>query len=72
MFKRVFSLLLCAVLLCQGCLAFAETEPAAQPQGAPETLAARVLTVEHEILPESVRLFCAGKLGVDGRHVHVL
>ena len=38
----------------------------------PETLAARVLTVEHEILPESVRLFCAGKLGVDGRHVHVL
>lgn len=38
----------------------------------PETLAARVLTVEHEILPETVRLFCAGKLGVDGRHVHVL
>ena len=38
----------------------------------PETLAARVLEVEHEILPESVRLFCAGKLGVHGRHVHVL
>lgn len=38
----------------------------------PQTLAARVLTVEHEILPESVRLFCAGKLGVDERHVHVL
>ena len=38
----------------------------------PETLAARVLAVEHEILPESVRLFCAEKLGVDGRHVHVL
>ena len=37
-----------------------------------EALAARVLEVEHEILPESVRLFCAGKLGVDGRHVHVL
>lgn len=37
-----------------------------------DTLAARVLTVEHEILPESVRLFCAGKLGVDGRRVHVL
>ena len=33
---------------------------------------ARVLTVEHEILPESVRLFCAEKLGVDGRQVHVL
>ena len=38
----------------------------------PETLAARVLIVEHEILPESVRLFCAEKLGVDGRQVHVL
>ncbi len=38
----------------------------------PDMLAARVLEVEHEILPESVRLFCAGKLGVDGRHVHVL
>ena len=38
----------------------------------PETLAARVLTVEHRILPESVRLYCAGKLRVDGRHVHVL
>ena len=41
MFKRVFSLLLCAVLLCQGCLAFAEADPAAQPQCAPEALAAR-------------------------------
>lgn len=38
----------------------------------PDTLAARVLMVEHEILPESVRLYCAGKLGVDGRQVHVL
>ena len=38
----------------------------------PDTLAARVLTVEHRILPESVCLFCAGKLGVDGRRVHVL
>ena len=38
----------------------------------PDTLAARVLTVEHEILPESVRLYCAGKLGVDGRRIHVL
>ena len=38
----------------------------------PDTLAARVLTVEHRILPESVRLFCAGKLGVDGRRVYVL
>lgn len=38
----------------------------------PDMLAERILTVEHQILPESVKLFCAGKLGVDGRHVHVL
>jgi len=37
-----------------------------------DTLAARVLTVEHRILPESVRLFCDGKLRVDGRRVRVL
>lgn len=38
----------------------------------PETLAARVLTVEHQILPESVALFCQGKLRVDGNRVIVL
>ena len=48
MFKRVFSLFLCAVLLCQGCLAFAEADPAAQPQGAPETLAARYALLYEE------------------------
>lgn len=37
-----------------------------------DTLAARVLTVEHQILPESVALFCDGKLQVDGNKVHVL
>ena len=37
-----------------------------------DTLAARVLTVEHQILPESVELYCAGKLRVDGNRVHVL
>lgn len=37
-----------------------------------DTLAARVLTVEHQILPESVALYCAGKLRVDGNRVHVL
>ena len=37
-----------------------------------DTLAARVLNVEHQILPESVALYCAGKLRVDGNRVHVL
>ncbi len=36
------------------------------------TLAARVLTAEHRILPRSVALFCDEKLWVDGRRVRVL
>ena len=35
-------------------------------------LAARVLAVEHTILPQSVALFCDGKLRVDGRRVRVV
>lgn len=38
----------------------------------PETLAARVLVEEHQALPEAVRLFCAGRLRIDGRVVRVL
>jgi len=38
----------------------------------PKDLAARVLTVEHEIIVETVALFCANKLSVDGRKVVVL
>lgn len=38
----------------------------------PETLAARVLVEEHVAYPEAVRLYCAGRLRVDGRVVHVL
>jgi len=34
-----------------------------------ETLAARILTVEHELLPEAVKLFIEGRLLVNGRHV---
>lgn len=34
-----------------------------------ETLKAKVLTVEHEILPETIRLFCEGKLFIKGRKV---
>jgi len=38
----------------------------------PETLAARVLLEEHKALPEAVRLFCAGRLRIEGRIVHIL
>jgi phosphoribosylglycinamide formyltransferase-1 len=39
------------------------------PNDTPETLAQRVLKVEHQIYPEAVRLFCEGKVKVtdDGR-----
>lgn len=38
----------------------------------PETLAARVLEVEHRILPAAVRLFCEGRLRIEGRKVLVV
>jgi len=34
-----------------------------------ETLSARILKQEHRIYPEAVRLFCAGRLKVEGRRV---
>jgi len=38
----------------------------------PDTLAARVLVEEHEAYPEAVRLYCAGRLQIDGRRVRIL
>lgn len=35
----------------------------------PETLAARVLSLEHELLPAAVRLLASGQLRVEGRRV---
>ena len=35
----------------------------------PDTLAAKVLTQEHQILPYAVRLFCEGRLAVEGLRV---
>ena len=35
----------------------------------PETLAARILTEEHRLYPEAVRLFAEGRLKVEGRRV---
>jgi phosphoribosylglycinamide formyltransferase 1 len=37
----------------------------------PETLAARILEVEHRIYPEAIRLFAEGKVTVEGRRVRV-
>lgn len=37
----------------------------------PETLAARVLKVEHQLYPEAVRLFAEGKVRVNGRRVYI-
>ena len=37
----------------------------------PETLAARVLEVEHEILVQSVRYLCEGRLSLSGRRVRI-
>jgi phosphoribosylglycinamide formyltransferase-1 len=37
----------------------------------PESLAARVLALEHRLLPAAVRAFCEGRLVIDGRQVRV-
>lgn len=36
------------------------------------TLAARVLVVEHWLLPQAVALYCSGRLSVQGRQVHIM
>jgi phosphoribosylglycinamide formyltransferase-1 len=42
------------------------------PGDTPETLAERVLKVEHQIYPEAVRLFCEGKIKVENERVKIL
>lgn len=42
------------------------------PTDTPETLAERVLKVEHRLYPEAVRLFCEGKIKVENDRVKVL
>jgi phosphoribosylglycinamide formyltransferase-1 len=37
----------------------------------PEDVAGRLHEIEHRLLPRAVRLFCAGRLEVSGRHVRV-
>ena len=42
-----------------------------EPDDTPETLAARVLAVEHRLYPEALRLFAEGRVRVEGRRVHI-
>jgi phosphoribosylglycinamide formyltransferase 1 len=37
-----------------------------------ESLHDRLKHLEHRLLPESVALFCADRLRVDGRHVRII
>jgi len=38
----------------------------------PDSLAARVLALEHRLLPAAVRAFCEGRLVIEGRQVRVM
>jgi phosphoribosylglycinamide formyltransferase-1 len=38
----------------------------------PASLHARVQAVEHRLLPDAVRAFCAGQLKTEGRHVRII
>jgi len=42
------------------------------PEDTAETLAARVLEVEHKLLPDAVRLYCEGRLKIEGRKVRII
>lgn len=42
-----------------------------RPDDTPEDLANRVLTYEHRLYPETLRLFAEEKIRIDGRTVHV-
>ena len=42
-----------------------------RPDDTPETLAARVLAVEHRLYPEALSLFAEGYVRVEGRRVHI-
>lgn len=43
-----------------------------EPGDTAETLAARVLKVEHRLFPEALRLFASDRIRVEGRHVTIL
>ena len=43
-----------------------------EPDDTPETLAARILKVEHEIYPEAIGLFAEGRVRIEGRRIRSL
>lgn len=43
-----------------------------EPDDTPESLAARVLKVEHRLYPEALRLFAENRIRIDGRKVRIL
>jgi len=42
------------------------------PDDDEDSLSARILRCEHKVYPEAVRLFCAGRLSIEGRKVKIL
>ncbi len=55
----------CGPIIAQACVPVLEEETA-------DTLAARILQQEHQILPMAIRQFAQGRLRVEGRRVQVL
>jgi phosphoribosylglycinamide formyltransferase-1 len=41
------------------------------PDETPESLAAKVLQIEHELYPEAVKLFAEGRVHINGRQVSI-
>jgi phosphoribosylglycinamide formyltransferase-1 len=50
----------------------AQEAVAVLPDDTGETLHARVQQVEHRVLPDAVRAYCAGRLKIEGRHVRMI
>ena len=45
---------------------------AVEEDDTPETLAARILPHEHQLLPQAIQLFAEGRLKIEGRRVRIL
>jgi phosphoribosylglycinamide formyltransferase-1 len=50
----------------------AQEAVAVRDDDTPDSLHARVQAVEHRLLPDAVRAFCAGQLKIEGRHVRII
>jgi phosphoribosylglycinamide formyltransferase-1 len=55
----------CGPIILQRCVAVLDGDDE-------DSLAERILKREHQCLPEAIRLFCEGKLTIDGRIVRIL